>query len=78
MFARKLDHCRSKAGWGSISNAAHPGLPKTSLQISGPSYGRQRPAPIERLYKILWCFTLLPWQKIDEGILPALYAADTP
>ncbi|AKN16776.1 short chain dehydrogenase [Mycobacterium haemophilum DSM 44634] len=78
MFARELDRRSREAGWGITSNAAHPGLTKTNLQITGPSHGRQRPALMERLYKTSWRFTPFLWQEIDEGILPALYAAATP
>jgi NAD(P)-dependent dehydrogenase (short-subunit alcohol dehydrogenase family) len=78
MFARELDRRSSAGGWGIVSNAAHPGLTKTNLQASGPSYGREKPAVMERLYKLSWKFTPFLWQEIDEGILPALYAAATP
>ncbi|MCV7195902.1 SDR family oxidoreductase [Mycobacterium angelicum] len=78
MFARELDRRSRKAGWGIVSNAAHPGLTKTNLQIAGPSHGREKPALMERLYKTSWRFTPFLWQEIDEGILPALYAAATP
>lgn len=78
MFARELDKRSRAAGWGIVSNAAHPGLTKTNLQISGPSYGREKPALMERLYKASWRFTPFLWQEIDNGILPALYAAVTP
>ena len=78
MFARELDKRSRAGGWGIGSNAAHPGLTKTNLQISGPSYGREKPALMERLYKASWRFTPFLWQEIDEGILPAVYAAATP
>lgn len=78
MFARELDRRSREAGWGIVSNAAHPGLTKTNLQISGPSHGRTKPSLMERLYKISWRLTPFLWQEIDEGILPALYAAATP
>jgi len=78
MFALELDRRSRAAGWGIMSNAAHPGLTKTNLQISGPSHGRQKPTLMERLYKTSWRFTPFLWQEIDEGILPALYAATTP
>ena len=51
MFALELDRRSRAAGWGIMSNAAHPGLTKTNLQISGPSHGREKPAVMERLYK---------------------------
>src|SRR5689334_24134331 len=78
MFALELDRRSRAAGWGIMSNAAHPGLTKTNLQIAGPSHGREKPALMERLYKASWRFTPFLWQEIDEGILPALYAAATP
>ena len=67
-----------EAGWGVVSNAAHPGLTKTNLQISGPSHGREKPSLSERFYKFSWRFLPFMWQEIDEGILPALYAAASP
>ena len=70
MFALELDRRSRAGGWGIVSNAAHPGLTKTNLQIAGPSHGREKPALMERLYKASWRFTPFLWQEIDEGILP--------
>jgi NAD(P)-dependent dehydrogenase (short-subunit alcohol dehydrogenase family) len=78
MFAREFDRRSREAGWGIVSNAAHPGLTKTNLQISGPSHGRARPSIMEQLYKLSWRLTPFLWQEIDEGILPTLYAATSP
>ena len=78
MFARELDGRSRAAGWGIMSNAAHPGLTKTNLQITGPSHGREKPALMQRLYTTSWRLAPFLWQEIDEGILPALYAAATP
>jgi NAD(P)-dependent dehydrogenase (short-subunit alcohol dehydrogenase family) len=78
LFARELDRRSRAAGWGVLSNAAHPGLTKTNLQISGPSHGRAKPSAMERFYKFSWRFMPFMWQEVDEGILPALYAAATP
>jgi NAD(P)-dependent dehydrogenase (short-subunit alcohol dehydrogenase family) len=78
MFARELDRRSRAAGWGIVSNAAHPGLTKTNLQISGPSHGRDKPALMERFYTTSWRWAPFLWQEIDEGILPALYAAAAP
>jgi len=78
MFARELDRLSRQAGWGITSTAAHPGLTMTNLQISGPSHGRDKPAPTERFYKASWRWTPFLWQEVDDGILPALYAAATP
>jgi NAD(P)-dependent dehydrogenase (short-subunit alcohol dehydrogenase family) len=78
MYARELDRRSRAGGWGIVSNAAHPGLTKTNLQIAGPSYGRSTPAVMERLYTTSWRLAPFLWQEIDEGILPALYAATSP
>jgi NAD(P)-dependent dehydrogenase (short-subunit alcohol dehydrogenase family) len=78
MFALELDRRSRAAGWGIVSNAAHPGLTKTNLQLTGPSHGREKPALMARLYQASWRFTPFLWQEIDEGILPAVYAAATP
>jgi len=78
MFARELDRRSKEAGWGIVSDAAHPGLTKTNLQISGPSHGRSKPSTMEQLYKLSWRLTPFLWQEIEEGILPALYAATSP
>ncbi|KAA8964473.1 SDR family oxidoreductase [Mycobacterium sp.] len=75
MFALELDHRSRDGDWGIVSNAAHPGLTKTNLQVSGPSRGRSTPSMMERLYKLSWRLAPTIWQEIDEGILPALYAA---
>ncbi|OBK27399.1 short-chain dehydrogenase [Mycobacterium asiaticum] len=78
MFARELNRRSRQSGWGIVSNAAHPGLTKTNLQISGPSHGREKPSLMQRFYTTSWRFTPFLWQEIDEGILPVLYAAVTP
>jgi NAD(P)-dependent dehydrogenase (short-subunit alcohol dehydrogenase family) len=78
MFARELDRRSHEAGWGITSVAAHPGLTKTNLQISGPSHGRGKPSAMERLYTVSWRLAPFLWQEIDEGILPAFYAAASP
>ena len=78
LFARELDRRSRAAGWGVLSNAAHPGLTKTNLQISGPSHGRAQPSTMERFYKFSWRFMPFMWQEVDDGILPALYAATAP
>jgi NAD(P)-dependent dehydrogenase (short-subunit alcohol dehydrogenase family) len=78
IFARELARRSREGGWGVTSTAGHPGLTKTNLQISGPSHGRAKPSTMERFYKFSWRFMPFMWQEVDEGILPALYAATSP
>jgi NAD(P)-dependent dehydrogenase (short-subunit alcohol dehydrogenase family) len=75
MFALELDRRSRQEGWGVVSNAAHPGLCKTNLQLSGPSQGKDSPTLLERFYRVSRQVTPFMWQDIDEGILPALYGA---
>jgi NAD(P)-dependent dehydrogenase (short-subunit alcohol dehydrogenase family) len=78
MFALEFDRRSRVAGWGIASNAAHPGLTKTNLQVSGPSHNRGTPSVTERFYKLSWRFAPFLWQEVDDGILPILYAAAAP
>jgi NAD(P)-dependent dehydrogenase (short-subunit alcohol dehydrogenase family) len=78
MFAIEFDRRSRQGGWGVVSNAAHPGLCKTNLQLSGPSQGKNSPTLLERFYRVSRQLTPFMWQEIDEGILPALYAATSP
>ncbi len=78
MFALELDRRSRQAGWGIVSNSAHPGLCKTNLQLSGPSQGKDSPTLLERFYRVSRQVTPFMWQDIDEGILPALYGATSP
>jgi NAD(P)-dependent dehydrogenase (short-subunit alcohol dehydrogenase family) len=78
MFALELDRRSRRAGWGIVSNAAHPGLTTTNLQTSGPSHGRQQPTAMERVYVLSRRVVPFIWQDVDTGILPALYAATSP
>jgi len=77
MFARELNR-RSVAGaWGVRSVAAHPGATATNLVRNGSTHNgasaRVVLAVTEASQRIGWL-----WQQIDEGILPALYAATSP
>jgi NAD(P)-dependent dehydrogenase (short-subunit alcohol dehydrogenase family) len=78
MFALELDRRSREAGWGIVSNAAHPGLTSTNLQLSGPSHGMDNPSLLERFYRLTRVVTPFAWQSIDKGILPALFAATSP
>jgi NAD(P)-dependent dehydrogenase (short-subunit alcohol dehydrogenase family) len=78
MFALELDRRSERAGWGIVSNAAHPGFAKTNLQLSGPSQGKEGPTLLERFYRLSRQVTPFMWQEVDDGILPVLYAATSP
>ncbi len=78
MFAIELDRRSKQSGWGIVSNAAHPGLCKTNLQLSGPSHGKASPTLLERFYRTSRQAVPFMWQDIDEGILPTLYGATAP
>jgi NAD(P)-dependent dehydrogenase (short-subunit alcohol dehydrogenase family) len=78
MFAIELDRRSRRAGWGVLSNAAHPGFTKTNLQLSGPSQGKDSPTLLERFYRVSRQLTPFAWQEIEDGILPALYGAVSP
>ncbi|MCY7403962.1 MAG: SDR family oxidoreductase [Cryobacterium sp.] len=77
MFARELNRRSVTGGWGVRSVAAHPGATVTNLQITGPTHNgasaRVFLAANEASHRIGWI-----WQQIDQGILPALYAATSP
>ncbi|RSM56688.1 short chain dehydrogenase [Actinoplanes sp. ATCC 53533] len=77
MFALELDRRSRAAGWGIVSNAAHPGTTLTGLYAAGPNMGRERPSPIEAVMTRLARWGVLV-QGIDRGLLPALYAATSP
>ena len=78
MYRPRVGPAKPAGRLGHRSNAAHPGLTKTNLQLSGPSQGRDQPTRLERFYRLSRRFTPFTWQEIDEGILPALYAAASP
>jgi len=78
MFVLELDRRSRQGQWNIMSNAAHPGLCKTNLQLSGPSQGKDSPTLLERFYRASRSATPFMWQSIDEGILPALYGASAP
>jgi NAD(P)-dependent dehydrogenase (short-subunit alcohol dehydrogenase family) len=71
MFALELQRRSDAAGWGLISNAAHPGYARTDLIANGPG-ARGLLWQINRL--------LQPYvsQSAAEGALPTLFAATSP
>ena len=78
MFARELDRRSQEAGWGIVSTAAHPGLTKTNLQISGPSHGRAKPSAMERLYTCRGGWPRFCGRRSTKGSFPRSIAATSP
>jgi NAD(P)-dependent dehydrogenase (short-subunit alcohol dehydrogenase family) len=74
MFARELQRRSDEAGWGVLAAAAHPGATHTSLQSTGPLYGRNPAGLRSRLNDLQYSVPGL-YQNVDQGILPALFAA---
>ncbi|WP_330444521.1 SDR family oxidoreductase [Flavobacterium sp. C4GT6] len=70
MFALELQRQSEKHGWGIISIAAHPGVSRTNLLITGA--GRWSGPGIMRTF-----FPFL-FQPPAQGALPTLYAATSP
>ena len=77
MFALEFDRRSRNAGWGIVSNAAHPGTTLTGLYAAGPNLGRDRPAPHEAIMTRLAQWGVLV-HHVEQGLLPALYAATSP
>ena len=77
MFARELNRRSVEAGWGILAAAAHPGATITNLQIAGPLRGHApdglRARLVRQQYRVPGLF-----QNVDQGILPALFAATSP
>jgi NAD(P)-dependent dehydrogenase (short-subunit alcohol dehydrogenase family) len=77
MFARELNKRSASAGWGILAAAAHPGATITNLQVAGPLRGHPadgaRARIVRQQYKVPGLF-----QNVDQGILPALFAATSP
>jgi NAD(P)-dependent dehydrogenase (short-subunit alcohol dehydrogenase family) len=77
MFARELNKRSASAGWGILAAAAHPGATITNLQVAGPLRGYPadgaRARIVRQQYKVPGLF-----QNVDQGILPALFAATSP
>ncbi len=71
MFALELQRQSQRAGWGIVSNAAHPGVARTDLFTNGPAANGRRAS--------IWLLAALavPFfsQSAADGALPTLYAA---
>jgi NAD(P)-dependent dehydrogenase (short-subunit alcohol dehydrogenase family) len=71
MFAFELQRRSDAAGWGLLSNAAHPGFARTELIANGPGVN----SPMARISGVLG---RLISQSAADGALPTLYAATSP
>ncbi|MHA6761528.1 SDR family oxidoreductase [Streptacidiphilus sp. PAMC 29251] len=78
LFGLELQRRSTAGGWGITSTLAHPGLTSTNLQSSGRNLGREKETRwMDRAFKRLSRLGLLV-QTVDDGLLPALYAATSP
>ncbi len=71
MFALELQRRSDAAGWGLMSNAAHPGYARTDLIANGPGTS----GLVWQINKLLRPFVS---QSAAEGALPTLFAAASP
>ena len=76
MFARELNRRSAANGWDVLAAAAHPGATITNLQSTGPMRGREDSLRA-RLNHLQYRVPGL-YQNVDQGILPALFAATSP
>ncbi|BBX35630.1 short chain dehydrogenase [Mycolicibacterium mageritense DSM 44476 = CIP 104973] len=77
MFGLELNRRSAEAGWGITSNVAHPGVTATNLLAAQPHMGRTSDTLSVRVirgFARMGIFT----QTVDQGLLPALYAAAHP
>lgn len=77
MFGLELDRRSQTAGWGITSNVSHPGVTATNLLAAQPHMGRTKDTANVRVIRILARIGVGP-QTVDQGLLPALYAATHP
>jgi NAD(P)-dependent dehydrogenase (short-subunit alcohol dehydrogenase family) len=77
IFALELSR-RSRAGdWGITSTVAHPGIVATNLLAAHPEMGRESDTLLVKVIRRLARRGIL-FQSVEEGLLPALYAATSP
>jgi NAD(P)-dependent dehydrogenase (short-subunit alcohol dehydrogenase family) len=77
MFGLELNRRSERAGWGITSNVAHPGVTATNLLAAQPHMGRSRDTLSVRVIRFTARLGILT-QTVDQGLLPALYAATHP
>ena len=74
MVGLELNRRSEAAGWGISSNSAHPGVTPTNLLAAQPHMGRNRDTMSVHMVRFLARIGLLN-KSVDQGMLPALYAA---
>jgi NAD(P)-dependent dehydrogenase (short-subunit alcohol dehydrogenase family) len=77
MFGLELNRRSELAGWGVTSNVSHPGVTATNLLAAQPDMGRTTDTLSVRVIRSLARMGILA-QTVDQGLLPALYAATHP
>ncbi|VEG53672.1 short chain dehydrogenase [Mycolicibacterium aurum] len=77
MFGLELDRRSAQAGWGVTSDVSHPGVTATNLLAAQPHMGRASDTLSVRIIRSLARVGILT-QTVDQGLLPALYAATHP
>ncbi|MFJ4831881.1 SDR family oxidoreductase [Streptomyces sp. NPDC088747] len=77
LFGLELDRRSRAAGWGIISNLAHPGIAPTSLLAARPEIGRATDTVGVRLIRALSRRGILTGT-VETALLPALFAATSP
>jgi NAD(P)-dependent dehydrogenase (short-subunit alcohol dehydrogenase family) len=72
LFAFELQRRSDAAGWGLMSDAAHPGYARTELIANGPG--------LNSLSSRIGSLLIAPWasQSPADGALPQLFAATSP
>ena len=78
LFALELDRRSRAAGWGIVSNTAHPGLTVTNLQTSGWNLGTEKTSVRTTVFRQAPKVFPFMVQRPEAGALPALYAATSP
>ena len=77
MFGLELHRRSQTGGWGVTSNVSHPGVTATNLLAAQPNMGRSRDTLSVRAIRMTTRLGILT-QTVDQGLLPALYAATSP
>ena len=77
LFGLELDRRSKAAGWGIVSNVAHPGVAPTNLFSAHPEMGRDKDGAGIKVIRWLAARGFLV-QPVESAALPALYAATSP